>query len=80
MRAQNALLRTDSRARDEYLLRVELHARLASEPDLFSRAEDPKPGCRVADQNFESLGSGRATGQPIQRGGTRWAPVLALAA
>lgn len=35
MRALNALLRSDSRARDEYLVRVELHARLASEPDLF---------------------------------------------
>lgn len=34
-RALNALLRSDPTARDEYILRVELHARLASEPDLF---------------------------------------------
>lgn len=34
-RALNALLRSDPAARDEYILRVELHARLASEPDLF---------------------------------------------
>ena len=36
MRALNELLRSDSRTRDEYLLRVELHSRLASEPDLFT--------------------------------------------
>lgn len=40
MRALNELLRHDSRARDEYLLRVELHARLASEPDLFADFAD----------------------------------------
>jgi hypothetical protein len=33
--ALNELLRGDAGARDEYLLRVELHARLASDPDLF---------------------------------------------
>lgn len=32
------LLRENPAARDEYLLRVELHARLASEPDLFASA------------------------------------------
>lgn len=37
MRALNELLRSSPSARDEYLLRVELHARLASEPDLFAR-------------------------------------------
>lgn len=36
MRALNALLRSDARAPDEYLMRVELHSRLASEPDLFA--------------------------------------------
>jgi hypothetical protein len=34
-RALNQLLRSDSAARDEYILRLELHSRLASEPDLF---------------------------------------------
>lgn len=38
MRALNELLRTDSTARDEYVLRVEIHSRLASEPDLFASA------------------------------------------
>jgi len=35
MRALNELLRSNSSARDEYILRLELHSRLASEPDLF---------------------------------------------
>jgi hypothetical protein len=80
MRALNPLLRSDSRARDEYLLRVELHTRLASDPDSFARAEDPALGCRLADADFRALGSGPASGQPTHRQGRRWAPVLALAA
>ena len=39
MRGLNALLRSDSVARDEYILRLELHSRLASEPDLFVSSE-----------------------------------------
>lgn len=35
LRALNELLRGDPRARDEYLWRVALHSRLASDPDLF---------------------------------------------
>src|SRR5678816_3457942 len=38
MSALNTLLRKDPGARDEYLLRVELHTRLASDPDLFPQA------------------------------------------
>jgi ferric-dicitrate binding protein FerR (iron transport regulator) len=38
-RALNDLLRRDPAARDEYILRVELHARLASEPDLFAAGQ-----------------------------------------
>jgi hypothetical protein len=38
-RALNELLRGDASARDEYILRLELHSRLASEPDLFLSAE-----------------------------------------
>jgi len=37
--ALNLLLLSDGHARDEYLLRLELHARLGSEPDLFAAAE-----------------------------------------
>ncbi|MGA2248077.1 MAG: LamG-like jellyroll fold domain-containing protein [Verrucomicrobiota bacterium] len=40
MRALNHLLRTDADARDEYLIRIELHNRLASEADLFSEDAD----------------------------------------
>lgn len=42
MQALNELLRNDTAARDEYILRVELHARLASEPDLFAQATEGK--------------------------------------
>jgi hypothetical protein len=38
MRALNELLRANAAARDEYLFRAELHARLASDPDLFASA------------------------------------------
>jgi hypothetical protein len=38
--ALNALLRSDAAARDEYILRIEVHSRLASEPDLFAAATD----------------------------------------
>jgi hypothetical protein len=41
-RALNELLRSHPAARDEYILRVELHARLASDPDLFVAAT-PQP-------------------------------------
>lgn len=37
--ALNALLRINTEARDEYILRIELHARLLSEPDLFTVVE-----------------------------------------
>jgi hypothetical protein len=45
MRALNSLLRGNLSARDEYLLRVELHSRLASEPDLFSESPDAAARC-----------------------------------
>lgn len=37
LRDLNLLLRNHPAARDEYILRLELHSRLASEPDLFTR-------------------------------------------
>jgi hypothetical protein len=42
MRALNELLRANAAARDEYLFRAELHARLASDPDLFSRESESR--------------------------------------
>ncbi len=41
-KALNELLRNDPAALDEYIVRVELHSRLASEPDLFITV--PQPG------------------------------------
>jgi len=40
-RALNEILRSDRAARDDYVLRLELHARLASDPDLFASASAP---------------------------------------
>ena len=48
MRALNVLLRSDSSARDEYLMRVELHTRLASERDLFSQTTDAAASCGLS--------------------------------
>ena len=44
-RALNELLGSDGAARDEYILRLELHSRLASEPDLFVPATGTGSGC-----------------------------------
>jgi hypothetical protein len=52
MRTLNALLRSDSLARDEYLMQVELHARLASEPDLFFHSANEVKG--LPDFNREA--------------------------
>lgn len=49
MRALNELLRRDPGARDEYLLRVEVHARLASEPDLFAPPANSADSCRLPE-------------------------------
>ena len=42
VRALNEVLRSDAAARDEYILRLEIHSRLASEPDLFALASEDK--------------------------------------
>jgi hypothetical protein len=71
VRALNEFLRNDAAARDEYVLRLELHSRLASEPDLFAEANEKKI---AAAENILPL-------QSRQRRRTRktnW--VLALAA
>ncbi len=43
MEALNRLLRCDPGARDEYLVRLELHTRLASDPELFARGTENPP-------------------------------------
>jgi Concanavalin A-like lectin/glucanases superfamily/FecR protein len=80
MRALNELLRSNSSARDEYLMRVELHSRLASEPDLFVPAADAAASCRLpgisAGDRRNILSSNAAV--PATR--RKLAPALALAA
>jgi hypothetical protein len=86
MRALNAVLRSDTNARDEYLLRIELHARLASEPDLFSqRVSEPSVPFAAADvSRFSSPAQNGdqslLTSAGAVTSGRKRAPVLAWAA
>jgi hypothetical protein len=61
MRALSELLRDNSAARDEYILRLELHSRLASDPDLFaSAAADIPPAASERELTLSSAArSGR---------------------
>ncbi|MGO8678638.1 MAG: LamG-like jellyroll fold domain-containing protein [Limisphaerales bacterium] len=80
MRALNALLRSDPSARDEYLIRVELHARLASDPELFAQSVEAVAGDTMPDL---SLGDrcGIAPLKPeAPRRESKLGPGLALAA
>ena len=80
MRPLNELLRGNTSARDEYLMRLELHTRLASEPDLFPQAEDPSAGCSLS---FVNLGDRRNISSPkpvVPTTRRRAVQVLALAA
>jgi hypothetical protein len=52
MRALNELLRADPAARDEYILRVELHSRLASDPDLFASTAADAASPFSSDRTF----------------------------
>lgn len=68
--ALNGLLRSDAAARDEYILRLELHSRLASEPDLFAATTENI----TSPENVLRIPSRRKLGTQQ----TKW--VLALAA
>jgi len=80
MEALNALLRGNPRALDEYLFRIELHARLASTPDLFPQAIETAPEACPPVLRLEEAPASippRSSG-PAPR---HWrGPVLALAA
>ena len=52
MRALNGLLRNDARARDAYLIRIELHTRLASDPDLVAQAANAAAHGRTPAMNL----------------------------
>jgi hypothetical protein len=67
-RALNELLRSDAAARDEYILRLELHSRLASEPDLFACDRKTSPPENVLPLRLRASANSKA----------KW--VLALAA
>lgn len=75
-RALNDLMRGNAGARDEYILRLELHSRLASEPDLFTGGE----------ADFSSLNGGERLrnvlpGVEAERGKNVWKTwTIALAA
>ncbi len=78
VRALNELLLGDSAALDEYLVRVELHARLGSDTRLFASAfvGAPNPGFRA----LQSTGTSKITAlQPrsSRRQVVRWAVGLA---
>ena len=70
MQALNELLRSDAVARDEYILRLELHSRLASEPHLFAAT----PESITSPGNVPRIPSRRK----LRTQQTKW--VLALAA
>jgi hypothetical protein len=55
MRNVNELLRSNSSARDEYLIRIELHSRLASDANLFSQVAEAA-SCRAAGINSGGRG------------------------
>jgi Concanavalin A-like lectin/glucanases superfamily/FecR protein len=80
MRALNALLRREPSTRDEYLLRVELHTRLASDPALFPQPTEASGNIYAAEvspsQRLNHISSGPQP-QPRKRKRTL---VLALAA
>lgn len=80
MQALNALLRDSAVARDEYLLRVELHSRLASETDLFSTAATETPESPAAAQPERALHNVVRLPSSPRRANPRVAWAVALAA
>lgn len=80
MRALNGLLRGDPRARDEYLLRVALHTRLASDPNLYASAEDPAGGWHEPEPDVRTPATAHTSERPAHRNGRRGPLPLALAA
>jgi len=81
MEALNELLRTDSGARDEYVLLVELHSRLASETCLFAVAEAAGAAeAAVSDRPGQVFQITLPQPLPARRRTARAAWALALAA
>jgi hypothetical protein len=80
MRALNELLRGNANARDEYLLRIELHTRLASESALFAHEADAAASCRLPDTRAGSKRSILRLNPPVRARRERVVQVLAVAA
>jgi hypothetical protein len=80
MRALNELLRSDPRALAEYLMRTELHARLASAPDLFCEATNSEGEAAVPGPGLEHEGDALSAGGTISIRKKTLARVLAMAA
>jgi hypothetical protein len=79
-RALNQLLRNHAGARDEYLLRVELHARLASDPNLFPQATESIADCCTPIAQPDERRPATATAASSTTRRPRLTRVLALAA
>lgn len=77
-RALNHLLRTDGKARDEYIRRLEIHARLASTPDLFARVEaDNKQSAHARfDPVSRQATPARESSRSTRHRGKAWAVAL----
>jgi uncharacterized membrane protein len=80
MRALHELLRGNASARDEYLFRVELHARLASEPDLFSQPTDATAAGGVSRRDPDGERPDFSPAPAVSPPRRKLVPVLALAA
>ncbi len=85
MRVLNELLRDSPAARDEYLMRVELHSRLASETDLFATTSSDVSAvepCPLARARSHDGGGGEGESPsilkfPLPRKPAAWAVALA---
>jgi hypothetical protein len=80
MLALNELLRSNPSARDEYLLRVELHTRLASDPDLFAQAANASANGRTPVINLDDRRNVVSPNSAVTTTRSSLLPVLALAA
>ncbi len=80
MRALNELLRSEASARDEYLMRVEIHSRLASERDLFTQSVHTVAGAAMRDTGLSNRRSLFLPNPEVPARGKGLVRVLALAA
>ncbi len=80
MRALNVLLRGDAAARDAYIVRVELHSRIASQPNLFGPAIRTLPDPVAEPAEETGFPSASRSGPAVGGRFPGWNRVVALAA